>query len=139
MKRIFVLAIVSTLSLALAVAQDATKVIEVEQLEDNLFVLRGEGGGGNTAVIITTDGVVVVDTKNPGWGEPILAQINALTSNPVTTLIDTHSHADHVSGNVAFPTTVEFVTHETTNVKGGPKLDQSGGGKLDHPAARWRV
>ncbi len=24
-------------------------------------------------------------------------------------------------------------------VKGGPKLDQSGGGKLDHPAARWRV
>ena len=25
------------------------------------------------------------------------------------------------------------------NVKGGPKLDQSGGGKLDHPAARWRV
>ena len=26
-----------------------------------------------------------------------------------------------------------------TGVKGGPKLDQSGGGKLDHPAARWRV
>ena len=25
------------------------------------------------------------------------------------------------------------------NLKGGPKLDQSGGGKLDHPAARWRV
>ena len=24
-------------------------------------------------------------------------------------------------------------------VKGGPKLDQSGGGKLDHPAARGRV
>ena len=24
-------------------------------------------------------------------------------------------------------------------VKGGPKLDQSGGGKLDHPAGRWRV
>ena len=27
----------------------------------------------------------------------------------------------------------------TRAVKGGPKLDQSGGGKLDHPAARWRV
>ena len=27
----------------------------------------------------------------------------------------------------------------TERVKGGPKLDQSGGGKLDHPAARWRV
>ena len=77
-------------------------------------MLRGEGGGGNTAVFITTEGVVVVDTKNPGWGQPILEQISKLTSNPVTTLINTHSHADHVSGNVAFSTTVEFVTHETT-------------------------
>ena len=88
--------------------------IEVERLEDNLFVLRGEGGGGNTAVFVTTTGVVVVDTKNPGWGQPILDQIRQLTSNPVTTLINTHSHGDHVSGNVAFPTTVEVVTHETT-------------------------
>jgi cyclase len=114
MKRTVVLAIISTLSLSVIAAQDDAKVIEVEQLEDNLYVLRGEGGGGNTAVFVTTDGVVVVDTKNPGWGQPILAQIGELTSNPVTTLINTHSHGDHVSGNVAFPTTVEFVTHEVT-------------------------
>ena len=94
--------------------QPGDMTIEVERLEDNLFVLRGEGGGGNTAVFVTTSGVVVVDTKNPGWGQPILDQIRQLTSNPVTTLINTHSHGDHVSGNVAFPTTVEVVTHETT-------------------------
>ncbi|SUZ93155.1 uncharacterized protein METZ01_LOCUS46009 [marine metagenome] len=114
MQRTAVLLIVSLLCLGLVTAQDRVKVIEAERLEDNLFVLRGEGGGGNTAVFITTDGVVVVDTKNPGWGEPILEQIRALTSNPITTLINTHSHADHVSGNVAFPASVEFVTHETT-------------------------
>ena len=114
MKRGIVLTIVGTLSLAAVVAQDAAKVIEVERLEDNLFVLRGEGGGGNTAVFVTTEGVVVVDTKNPGWGQPILEQIRALTSNPVTTLINTHSHGDHVSGNVGFPATVDVVTHETT-------------------------
>ena len=114
MKRSIVLGIVCALSLAVVVAQDTAKVIDVEQLQDNLFVLRGEGGGGNTAVFITTDGVVVVDTKNPGWGQPILEQIKALTSNPVTTLINTHSHGDHVSGNVAFASTVEFVAHETT-------------------------
>ena len=88
--------------------------IEVDRLEDNLFVLRGAGGGGNTAVFVTTTGVVVVDSKNPGWGQPILDEIKKLTSNPVTTLINTHSHGDHVSGNVAFPATVEIVTHETT-------------------------
>ena len=114
MQRIVVLSVLSLLVFGLVAAQESARVIEVEQLEDNLFVLRGEGGGGNTAVFVTTDGVVVVDTKNPGWGEPILEQIRALTSNPVTTLINTHSHADHVSGNVAFPVSVEFVTHETT-------------------------
>ena len=114
MARSTVLAIICALSFAAVAAQDTPKVIDVEQLEDNLFVLRGEGGGGNTAVFITTGGVVVVDTKNPGWGEPILEQISALTNNPVTTLINTHSHGDHVSGNVAFPVTVDFVTHETT-------------------------
>ena len=96
------------------VAGQGQRVIEGEQLEDNLFVLKGEGGGGNTAVFVTSTGVVVVDSKNPGWGQPILDQIRMLTSNPVTTLINTHSHGDHVSGNVAFPASVVFVAHETT-------------------------
>jgi len=114
MQRSIVFAIVAVLSLAVVAAQDTPKVIDVEQLEDNLFVLRGEGGGGNTGVFVTTNGVVVVDTKNPGWGQSILEAIEKLTPNPVTTLINTHSHGDHVSGNVAFATTVEFVAHETT-------------------------
>ena len=46
--------------------QQAPRVIEVEKLKDNLFVLRGEGGGGNTAVFVMANGVAVVDTKNPG-------------------------------------------------------------------------
>jgi cyclase len=114
MKRTIVFAVVVALSLAVVAAQDRPKVVDVDQLADNLFVLRGEGGGGNTGVFVTTDGVVVVDTKNPGWGQPILEAIGRLTRNPVTTLINTHSHGDHVSGNVAFATTVEFVAHEMT-------------------------
>lgn len=100
--------------LGVVVAQNDEKVIDIEKLEDNLFVLRGEGGGGNTAVFITTDGVVVVDSKNPGWGQSVIDQIKILTDNPITTLINTHSHHDHVSGNVSFPSTVEIVTHEKT-------------------------
>ena len=116
MKRSIVLAVVvaaGALSLAGVAAQDAM-VIEVEKLEDNLYVLRGQGGGGNTAVFVTSDGVVVVDSKNPGWGPSILEAIGDLTDNPVTTLVNTHSHHDHVSGNVAFPASVDIVTHEVT-------------------------
>ncbi len=119
-RRVIVLAtlvVVGGLSAAVAAYQQpanppAQRVVEVEKLRDNLFVLRG--GGGNTAVFVTTDGVVVVDTKNPGWGQPILDKIKELTNKPVTTIINTHTHGDHVSGNVDFPATVDVVTHENT-------------------------
>jgi len=90
----------------------APKVVEVEKIKDNLFLLKG--GGGNTAVFVGTTGVVVVDTKLPGWGQPILDKVKELTPKPVTTIINTHTHGDHVSGNVEFPATVDIVTQENT-------------------------
>ena len=65
MKRTAVLsALLVTGALSVAVAayqqpaggQQAPRVIEVEKLKDNLFVLRGEGGGGNTAVFVMDRG-----------------------------------------------------------------------------------
>jgi cyclase len=95
-----------------AAGQPAPRVVEVEKLKDNLYLMRG--GGGNSAVFITASGVVVVDTKNPGWGQPLLEQIKTVTDKPVTMIINTHTHGDHVSGNVEFPATVEVVTHANT-------------------------
>lgn len=95
-----------------AAGQQAPRVVEVEKLRDNLYVLRG--GGGNTAVFIQSNGVTIVDTKNPGWGQPILEQIKKLTDRPVTTIINTHTHGDHVSGNVEFPASVEVIVHANT-------------------------
>jgi cyclase len=92
--------------------QSAPNVVEAEKLRDNLYVLTG--GGGATAVFIASNGVVVVDTKNPGWGQPILDKIKTLTDKPVTTIINTHTHNDHVGGNVEFPVSVEIVTQENT-------------------------
>jgi glyoxylase-like metal-dependent hydrolase (beta-lactamase superfamily II) len=117
MKRGIVLgAIVGVWALSLTVsgrqAAQASNVVEVETLADNLFMLTG--GGGNTAVFVGTSGVVVVDTKNPGWGQPILTKIKELTPKPVATIINTHTHGDHVSGNVEFPATVEIVVQENT-------------------------
>jgi cyclase len=93
-------------------APPAPRVVEVEKLKDNLYVMKG--GGGNSAVFIGTQGVTVVDTKNPGWGQPLLEQIKKVTDKPVTRIINTHTHGDHVSGNVEFPATVEIVVHEVT-------------------------
>ena len=121
MRRAIVLGLVLAVGMLSAVAaavqqpaggQQAPRVVEVDKLKDNLYILRG--GGGNTAVFITTSGVTVVDTKNPGWGQPVLEQIKKLTDKPVTLIINTHTHGDHVSGNVEFPNGVEIVTHAST-------------------------
>jgi glyoxylase-like metal-dependent hydrolase (beta-lactamase superfamily II) len=101
-----------TLTVAAYQAPAAPRTIEVEKLKDNLFVLKG--GGGNTAVFVGTAGITVVDTKNPGWGQPILDKIKELSNKPVVRIINTHTHGDHVSGNVEFPATVDVVVQENT-------------------------
>jgi glyoxylase-like metal-dependent hydrolase (beta-lactamase superfamily II) len=134
MKRITVLVVLLTIaSLSVAAAGSfqqpaapAPRVVEVEKLKDNLYVLRGMGGGGNTAVFITANGVVVVDTKNPGWGQPIIDKIKELTPKPITTIINTHTHGDHVSGNVEFPASVDVVVHENTRTNMQKMLAPSG-------------
>ena len=103
---------VGALSLAVTAQQPAPMVVEIDKLKDNLFMLRG--GGGNTAVFVQANGVTVVDTKNPGWGQPLLAKIREITNKPVTTIINTHTHGDHVSGNVDFAENVDVVTHVNT-------------------------
>ena len=117
MKRALVLGLLLVSgSIAIVAAQqpaaNAPREVTVEKVKDNLFVLRG--GGGNTAVFVMANGVAVVDAKNPGWGAPILAKIKELTPKPVTLLINTHTHGDHVSGNVEFPASVDVVVQDNT-------------------------
>ncbi len=116
MRRVVVLGVlvaVGALSMSVAAwnaGNQAQRTVTMDQVKENLYVLKG--GGGNTAVFVTTDGVVVVDAKNPGWGQSILDKIREITPKPVTTLISTHTHGDHVSGNVEFPANVTVVAHE---------------------------
>ena len=113
-----VLLAVGALSLTVAAfqqppaGQQAPMVVEIDQLKDNLYMMKG--GGGNSSVFITQKGVIVVDTKNPGWGQPLLDAIRKVTDKPVTMVINTHTHGDHVSGNVEFPAEIDIVTHENT-------------------------
>src|SRR5215475_16016056 len=143
MKRMLLAAIlIASGALAAVRAQSAQpKVIDVEKLADNLYVLKG--GGGNTAAFVTAGGVVIVDTKIPGWGQPIIDKVKELTPKPIVTIINTHTHYDHVSGNVEFPATVDVVVQENTkanmermgpvlgreSVTSGPNIFKEHGGR----------
>ena len=90
------------------------KVITIQKIKENLYVATG--GGGNSAIFVTDLGVVIVDTKLPGWGQPLLSKIKTITDKPVVTIINTHAHSDHVGSNEAFGTAVEIVAHENTRL-----------------------
>jgi cyclase len=86
--------------------------LAIEKVKDNLFMITG--GGGNTAVYVIDKGVVLVDTKLANYGQQILDQVKSVTDKPVTHIINTHTHGDHVGSNEFFPPAVEIVAHENT-------------------------
>lgn len=109
-----------------AAALAATKI---EKVKDNLYVITGSKdlsafSGGNTAVFITETGVVLVDTKLPGWGPTLLGLVKTVTNKPVTTIINTHSHGDHTGSNEFFGATVDSVVQENakTNMAKMPEF-----------------
>jgi cyclase len=84
----------------------------IKKVRDNLYVIPG--AGGNTTVFVTQAGVVLVDTKLPNNGEAILNQVRTVTDRPVSMIINTHTHPDHIGSNNYFPASVDVVTHENT-------------------------
>jgi cyclase len=88
--------------------------LTLEKVKENLYVVVG-GGAGNTAVYVTGNGVVLVDTKLANWGQAIMDKVKTVTDKPVTHIINTHTHGDHTGSNDFFPASVEVVAH--ANVK----------------------
>jgi glyoxylase-like metal-dependent hydrolase (beta-lactamase superfamily II) len=86
--------------LAILKAQPSVRasIATIQNVKDNLYVImnsdptdRSTFTGGNTAVFVTTRGVVLVDTKLPGYGQDTLAQVRSVTDKPVVAIINTHA------------------------------------------------
>jgi glyoxylase-like metal-dependent hydrolase (beta-lactamase superfamily II) len=71
-------------------------------VKPGLYVVPG--GGSNSIVRVTPEGVILVDTKLPGAAnyDGLLAQIRSVTPQPVKVVIVTHHHADHTGNNDRF-------------------------------------
>jgi glyoxylase-like metal-dependent hydrolase (beta-lactamase superfamily II) len=101
--------------------QPAAPLPELVRVKDNLYMIgsasptdKSAFTGGNTGVFIAEKGVVLVDTKLPGYGPRILERVKAVTPKPVIMVINTHTHGDHTGSNDGFPASVEIVAHENT-------------------------
>jgi cyclase len=109
----------------------------IEKVADNVY--RIPGRGGNSAVFVRSDGVLLVDTKLADNGQALLDQIKKVTDKPVTHIINTHTHGDHTGSNAFFPAQVEIVAHENTaaNMQKMPAF-QSEDGKVGLPDRTYK-
>ncbi len=125
------LGLVATASLAFAQGRGPAAPFMTHMLTPNVYWI--EGGGGNSGVIIGDKGVIVIDAKTTeAGGKELLADIAKITPKPVTTVIFTHSDADHVNGIAAFPSGIRIIAQ--ANDKAEQEKALAAGGRGAPPA-----
>jgi beta-lactamase superfamily II metal-dependent hydrolase len=82
--------------------------LTLSKVKDDLYMI--EGDGGNVAVYVTSEGVILVDDKYEQDHDGIVAQVKSVTPLPVKYVLSTHYHADHSGGNAKFLPTAEIIS-----------------------------
>jgi len=90
---------------------DFTKGYLVEEIRDGLYWVTD--GAYNTMFLTTGQGVIAVDAP-PSIGENYLKAIAEVTEEPVTHVIYSHTHNDHVGSTSMFPDDVTLISHQET-------------------------
>src|SRR5271167_3847165 len=82
--------------------------LKINLVKDDLYEI--EGDGGNVAVYITNEGVILIDDKYDQDHEQIVSKVKSVTSQPIKYILTTHHHADHSGGNAKFLSTAEIIS-----------------------------
>ena len=107
-----------------------TAEIRTEKIADGLYVLFGLGG--NIAVSLGTDGVLIVDDQLPELAGKIKATIAELGGGDIDYVVNTHWHFDHADGNNALgPDGVTIISHDNA------RSDMADGGIINMVIAQY--
>jgi glyoxylase-like metal-dependent hydrolase (beta-lactamase superfamily II) len=71
--------------------------LNLNKVKDDLYEI--EGDGGNVAVYITNEGVILIDDKFERDHDAVMEKIKSVTNQPVKYILSTHYHEDHSGGN----------------------------------------
>ena len=93
---------------ARSMAQTAPRKVEARQLSASAWIVEGDAALGsrtnrnfisNAGVIVTPAGVVVVDALgSPALARELIAEVKRVAGKPITHVVVTHYHADHIYG-----------------------------------------
>ena len=83
--------------------------LTLNKIKDDLYEI--EGDGGNVAVYITNEGVIMVDDKFEQDSQQIIDKVKSVTNQPIKYILSTHYHQDHSGGNTNFTKIAEIISH----------------------------
>ncbi len=106
-------------------ARTEGEFFEWSTLGKNTYLAKG--GGGNALYVPGEGGALLIDTKNAGLGDTLRREAEA-RGGPITTVVNTHHHADHTGGNYAFGTGVETVAFHLAAKRIEGQMDRYTGG-----------
>lgn len=102
--------------------------LKLNKVKNDLYEI--EGDGGNVAVYITNEGVILIDDKFDQDHQGIVDAVKSVTNEPIKYIINTHYHQDHSGGNAKFLPTAEILStamarrnileHKQSNVQPPP-------------------
>src|SRR5574341_1519155 len=85
----------------------------VKKIQDGIYVYVATPGEANCNIILTQEGVILIDTgQNPTDTRAVAKVVAQLTSQPVRFIINTEPHADHTTGHFVFSPPALIVAHE---------------------------
>ena len=103
---------------AIGPAIDFSKGYLVEEISDGLYWITD--GAYQAMFLVTGEGVIAVDAP-PSIGQNYLKAIEEVTDEPITHVIYSHTHKDHIGAANIFPDDVTIIAHKWT----GDKLELS--------------
>ena len=74
-------------------------VLSTIKVRDDLFVIYNDLVPGNTTVLVTNQGLILVDNKFEIDFDNLMAEIKKISPQPIRYVINTHYHGDHSGGN----------------------------------------
>ena len=86
----------------------------LQKVKDDLYVI--EGDGGNVAIYLTDDGVILVDDQFDRDFNDIMAKVKSLSAKPVRYVFNTHHHPDHSGSNEKMLITAEVIAQRNARV-----------------------
>ena len=114
---------------------------QVRNIREGIFVYAAKAQDSNVSIILTKEGVVMIDTgQTPADSHVVMGIVKKLTSQPVRFVVHTEPHDDHTIGDFVFSPPAVVIAHagaaESMKKVAASTLERNSKFAAEYPQAR---